>query len=178
MKTIFQPDIRPARPEDVTALAAMMSSYMRETYDDDWHGSVGALAWDGFGREFQMHVAFKAGDLVGLVAWRKAYDLHHCTSGGEVMDMFVVPMFRGRGLGASLVCAVAAEVVQAGGRFLKGQAVEDLSVRRLYARVAINFAAVDCTLAGRALRTMAGLADASPKEIARSLPLRSWNFEA
>ena len=170
--------IRPARPEDVPALAAMMVGYMREAFDDDWHGSAEALSRDGFGREFEMHVASSNADLVGLVAWRKAYDLHHCTSGAEVIDMFVVPAFRGRGIGPAMVCSVAAEVIQRGGKFLKGQAVEDRSVRRLYERAAVTFVAVECMLSGRALRTLAGLAHASPRTLARSLPQSSWNYEA
>ncbi|MDP8912546.1 MAG: GNAT family N-acetyltransferase [Pseudomonadota bacterium] len=160
------------------ALAALMSSYMRETYHDTWHGSPEAMALDGFGREFEMHVASTGDDLLGLAAWRKAYDLHHCISGAEVFDMFVVPAVRGRSIGASLICAVAAEVLQRGGKFLKGQAVDDLSVRRLYERVSVSFVAVECMLAGRALRTMASLASASPREMVRSLPPKAWNYEA
>ncbi len=150
-------NIRPATRADVPDVAALLRSYMRETYNDDWHGSAEGLARDGFGQEFEMHVALKEGDLVGFAGWRQAYDLHHCTIGAEVFDMFVVPAARGRSIGPSLVCAIAGEVLRRGGKFLKGQAVDDPSVRRLYQRVAISFVAVECTIAGRALRTMASL---------------------
>ena len=176
--TAQQVQIRPADPKDVPALAALMGSYMRESYDDSWHGSPEAMALDGFGREFEMHVASTGNDLIGFAAWRKAYDLHHCTSGAEMFDMFVVPAVRGRSIAASLVCAVAEEVLQRGGKFLKGQAVEEPSVRRLYERVSVSFVAVECVLAGRALRTMASLAGAPPRQVVRSLPPKSWNYQA
>ncbi|MBA3525723.1 MAG: hypothetical protein M3438_06430 [Pseudomonadota bacterium] len=44
-------------------------------------------------------------------------------------------------------------------------------------QVAVSFAAVDCTVTGRAFRTLAKLADASPEAVVRSLPSKSWNYE-
>ena len=170
--------IRPARQEDVPELAVLMVSYMRETYDDAWHGSPEALPRDGFGAEFEMHVATANGELIGVVAWRKTYDLHHCMSGAEVIDMFVRPGSRGRSIGPALVCGVAAEALQRGAKFLRGQAVHDPGVRRLYERVAVTSVTLECTLSGRAFRSLAGLAHASPRTLARSVPDRSWNYEA
>ncbi len=169
--------VRTAGREDVSALAELMSIYVRETYNSGWHGSAEALLRDGFGREFDMQVASIGGNLVGLAAWRKTYDLHHCMSGGEMTDMFVVPELRGKSIGPLLVCAVAAEVRRNGGQFLRGQAVDEPSVRRLYERVAIGSANVECTLSGRAFRTLADLARASPRQVAGSLPPKSWNYE-
>ena len=171
-------EIRAAIPADAPALAALIRSYMRETYDDDWHGSLEALSRDGFGREFDMHLALRGDDVVGFLAWRRTYDLHHCMSGGEVIDMFVVPAVRGRSVGPSLVCAVADEVLRRGGQFLRGQAVDDPSVRRLYERVAVSFGVVECTVSGRAFRSLAALRHASPRSLARSLPAKSANYEA
>jgi len=179
MTSIAEPvALRAATPADVPALAALMRSYMRETYNDDWHGSADAMARDGFGRDFEMHVAAKGGDLVGMVAWRKAYDLHHCTVGVEVIDMFVAPPgprqrhrsapgLRRRRRGAP----PRRQVPQGPGR-------RRPSVRRLYERVAITFLAVECIVAGRALRTLAQLAHAGAQALARSLPEKSWNHEA
>ncbi len=169
--------VRPAVLEDVSALAELMSIYVRETYNADWHGSAEALRRDGFGREFEMQVASIEGNLVGMAAWRKTYDLHHCMGGSEITDMFVVPELRGKSIGPLLVCAVAAEVLRNGGHFLRGQSVNEPSVRRLYERVAIGSANVECTLSGRAFRTLAKLARTSPKQIASSLPPKSWNYE-
>lgn len=169
---------RAARPTDVPAITALMISYMRETYDDEWHGSAEALERDGFGRDFHIHLATAGGAVVGMVAWHDSYDLHHCMKGAEVIDMFVVREARGRSVGPALVCAVAAAVLKRGGRFLRGQATEDAAVRRLYERVAICNVALQCTISGRAFRTLAGLDSESPRLIARSLPDKAWNREA
>ena len=171
-------EIRAATPDDVPALAALMVRYMRETFHDEWHGSAEALSRDGFGQNFEVHVGTVDGSIVGFLAWTPAYDLHHATRGAEVIDMYVTPDFRGRTIGPLLIAAVAAEVLRRGGLFLKGQAVDDSAVRRLYERVAVSFAAVDCTLAGRALRAIADLPRASPKALACSLPRKAWNYEA
>ena len=176
--TAARAEIRAATPDDVPALAELMGRYMRETFQDEWHGSAEALSRDGFGQKFEMQVGSVNGDIVGFLAWTPAYDLHHCTTGAEVIDMYVLPAFRGRTIGPLLVAAAAAEARRRGGLFLKGQAVDDPAVRRLYARLAVSFAAVDCTLAGRAFRTVADLARASPKALVRSLPQKSWNYEA
>ena len=156
-----------------------MADYMREAYGDAWHGSPEALLRDGFGAAFEMQVVELAGGTVGgLAAWRRTYDLHHCTCGGEIVDMFVLPALRGKGVGPALVCAVAAEVLRAGGVFLRGQSVEEPSVRRLYDRVAVGSAVTEFTIAGRALRTLAELAGSPPLSMARGLPDKSWNYEA
>ncbi|HEX7240820.1 MAG TPA: GNAT family N-acetyltransferase [Longimicrobiaceae bacterium] len=172
-------EIRPAEASDAPALARLMEAYMRETYRDSWHGSAEALLRDGFGREFEVHVArTREGRVVGLVAWRRAYDLHHCVAGAEIFDMYVVPEFRTRSLGPALVCAVAAEVRRRGGAFIRGQAVDDPAVRRLYGRVAVCSPGVECTIGGRALRRLADLAGSPARTLARSLPEKSWNYEA
>lgn len=41
--------IREAAPADVHAVAALLCEYMRETYNDEWRGSVNWLLQDGFG---------------------------------------------------------------------------------------------------------------------------------
>ena len=39
--------IREAGPADVHVVAALLREYMRETYDDEWRGSVNGLLQDG-----------------------------------------------------------------------------------------------------------------------------------
>ena len=172
--------IRPAQPGDVPAIVGLMHSYMQEAYGDIWHGSADALAKDGFGHEFDIQVAASScdGGLCGLVAWTRAYDFHHCMAGGEIIDMFVTPAVRGRSIGPLLVCAVAAEVHARGGLFLRGQAVKDRAVRRLYERVAVTAMTIECTISGRAFRTLSKLAGGTAKDVARRLPDRTWNYEA
>ena len=171
--------IRAARAADVPSIAEMMHAYMHETYRSSWHGSAEALSRDGFGRRFDMQVAAApSGEVVALAAWQRIYDLHHCIAGGEVIDMYVLPRLRGRGVGPALICAVAAEVQMQGGLFVKGQAVDEQSVRKLYERVAVSNAVVDCTIGGRAFRRLASLAGSPVKSVASSLPDKSWNYQA
>jgi len=51
---------RPAEPRDVPVLVQLLEAYMRETFKAPWHGSAEALRRDGFGREFEMHIATTA----------------------------------------------------------------------------------------------------------------------
>ena len=171
--------IRPAQPSDMHAIIGLMQSYMLEAYCDSWHGSAEALEKD-LGREFEIHVAASAcnAELVGLVVWKRAYDFHHCMAGGEIIDMFVAHAVRGRSIGPLLVCAVAAEIHARGGFFLRGQAVDEPSVRRLYERVAVTATTMECTISGRAFRTLSNLAGRSSRDLACGLPAKSWNYEA
>jgi GNAT superfamily N-acetyltransferase len=169
---------RPAALRDVPVLVQLLEAYMRETFKAPWHGSAEALRRDGFGREFEIHVAMTGGEhVMGFLAWRKSYDLHHCLTGGEILDLYVSPDYRGRGVAPALVCAVAAEILRRGGTYVKGQAVEHRVVQRLYARFAMCFPGTDCIVGGRAFRRVAELAGRSAREVARSLPEKSWNYE-
>jgi GNAT superfamily N-acetyltransferase len=170
--------IRSARQSDVPEICDLIERYMRETYGDSWHGSAEALSSDGFGRHFHLKVAPSAAQLVGFAAWRDTYDVHHCTIGGEIVDMFVLPAARGKGIGPALVCAVASDLRRKGGVFLKGQGVDDPAVRRLYERVAVRSNAVDYIVSGRAFRRIAELAHIRRKNLVRSLPDPSWSYES
>ena len=56
-------------------------------------------------------------------------------------------------------------------------ALEPTPGRRLYDRFCVFFPGATANLSGRAFRHLAGLAGASPREIARSLPEPAWNYE-
>jgi GNAT superfamily N-acetyltransferase len=169
---------RPAVPADVPRLAALLDAYMQETFARPWGGSEAALRADAFGAALEMIVA-ESGDgaLVAFVAFQRVYDLHHCVSGAEIVDMFVEPARRARGVAVELLAAVAAESRRRGGMFVKGQAVESPSARRLYARVATCFPGADCYVGGRAFRALADLSGRGPRAIARGLPPKMWNHE-
>lgn len=92
--------------------------------------------------------------------------------------MFVASSARGKGTGPALVCAIAAQVQQQGGAFLRGQAVDKASVRKLYNRVAMTCATEECTIGGRAFRAVAALASQPAKDIVRAVPAKGWNYEA
>jgi GNAT superfamily N-acetyltransferase len=110
---------QPAAARDVPVLVQLLEAYMRETFKAPWHGSAEALRHDGFGREFEMHVAMTDGEhVMGFLAWKKSYDLHHCLRGGEILDLYVSPDYRSRGVAPVLVCAVAAEILRRGGAYV------------------------------------------------------------
>lgn len=172
--------VRAAEPGDAPAIAELMRAYMQETYHDSWHGSAESVLRDGFGRAFEIQVVETPPPhpkIVGLAAWIGSYDFHHCITGGEILDLYVAREFRGRGVGAGLVFAVAAEIRRQDGSFLRGRAVESPAVRRLYARIAVCSSGVECTVGGRAFRCLAELAGSTARVAARSLPEKSWNYE-
>ena len=99
--------------------------------------------------------------------------------GVDIYDLYVVPEHRGRGIAVQLLARVAARALADGACYMRGSAaLEPTPGRRLYDRACVFFPGATANLSGRAFRHLAGLADASPREIARSLPQRAWNFEA
>jgi GNAT superfamily N-acetyltransferase len=169
--------VRAAVRDDIPALTSLLEAYMAETYDRPWSGSQKALEQDLGGKVEAMLAFSSIEESVGFASWFLAYDLHHCVSGGEVIDMFVRPAHRGRGAAPALLAAVAAAVQQRGGCYLRGQAVARPATRRLYDRVAVLFPGAECNVSGRAFRTIAALSGQSPREIARNLPDKSLNYE-
>jgi GNAT superfamily N-acetyltransferase len=149
---------------------------MQETYHGPWHGTQLGLADDGFGARFDLTVAVGEDALIGFAAWRTTYDLHHCLPGIEVIDMYVRPPQRGRGVAACLLARVAAQATQLGATFMTGGGVETGSARRLYARATMA-AGGQPYLSGRAFRALAELAGAPPRQLSGQLPPREWNLE-
>lgn len=170
--------VRPARDGDAAKLAELLRLYMRETYDTEWHGSEAALRGGGPDVQFRMNVALDSTQtVVGFVAWSPAYDLHWCVSGGVVLDLYVRPSARGRTMALRLLSSVASAVRAGGGSFLRGRAVDSTGAARLYARAAVCESGLECTLSGRAFRQLAELENSPTRELVRSLPDRSWNYE-
>ncbi len=170
--------VRTFEPGDIPALVELLAAYMQETFGAPWKGTVEALNRDGLGTEFETEVAVSSdGYVIGFASWHKAYDLHHCITGGEIMDMYVTPANRGYGVAPALVYAVSARVFAQGGKYLRGKAVENRMVQRLYERLAVCFPGADCIVGGRAFRRLAELIGQSPKSATRRLPDKSWNYE-
>jgi len=87
--------VRATEQSDIPALVQLLETYMLETFKVLWRGSAEALRRDGFGREFEIHVAVTDdGHVIGFVAWTKSYDLHHCLTGGDILDLYVAPASR------------------------------------------------------------------------------------
>ncbi len=170
--------IRPALPTDAPDLATLLHAFMQDAFQRPWHGTVDALQRDGCGARFETSVAVASnGAMVGFVAWEGSYDLHHCVSGGHLIDMYVRPSHRGRGVALALVADVADRVRQRGGHYVRGQAVQTPSVQRMDDRIALLFPGAECNVGGRAFRALADLAGLSAREAARRLPPKAWNYE-
>jgi len=168
---------RIAEPRDAPALAELLQAYMRETYANPWHGTRERLERDALGAHLNMALAVSGDRAVGFAAWGATYDLHHCFPGIEVVDMFVLPSHRGRGIAVGLLATAAAHGRRAGATFMAGGAVPTGSGNKLYARAAIQHGD-KFHLSGRAFRTLAEADPASPRSVLRSLPSKEWNFEA
>src|SRR5215831_11033260 len=95
--------IREAGPDDVHTVGALLRAYMLETYHEEWRGTVDGLRQDGFGARFRALIAALPDQTVGFLAWETSYDLHHCLSGGHVLDLYVTPRHRARGIAVQLI---------------------------------------------------------------------------
>lgn len=170
--------IRNAIQDDIPDLEKLLTAFMQETFQRSWSGTPQKLARDGFGAEFQMVVAEAENhQLIAFGAWKPSYDLHHCIKGGEVIDLYVDPNYRGWGVALKLIMAIATQLQQEGGVYIKGQAVESPSVQRLYQRCARCFPGADCYVSGRAFRRLAELSDHPLRDVVRNLPEAAWNYE-
>lgn len=167
---------RPAVADDLDEVARLLEQYVRETYHGAWHGTADRLARDGLGAHFSLMLA-AAGALIGVAAWRRTYDLHYCLPGCEVIDMFVLPAYRGRGIGPCLLASTAAHAAEAGATFMTGGAVDTGAAGKLYRRATISHGGQPY-LSGRAFRAFAGLAGATPRELLGRMPPQEWNRQA
>ena len=79
---------------------------------------------------------------------------------------------------SSPLCMAAKDIEEAGGRFLKGEAVVSGTGGALYRRAAVLETMEKATLSGRAFRELASQANRPVRQILRELPIHSWNFEA
>jgi len=149
---------------------------MLETYHEEWRGTVNGLLQDGFGARFRALIAALPDQTVGFLAWETSYDLHHCLSGGHVLDLYVTPRHRARGIAVQLIARAAGIIHNEGGAFIKGGAVDSGTGSRLYGRFAPSFGN-DYILGGKAFRHLAARADLPVRKLVRSMPHREWNFE-
>jgi len=168
--------IREATPVDVPGVAALVRAYMLETYHEEWRGSVTGLLQDGFGVRLRALIAALAEQAVGFLAWETSYDLHHCLSGGHVLDLYVAQRHRSRGIAVQLIARAAGIIHSEGGAFIKGGAVDSGTGSRLYGRFAPAFGN-DYILGGKAFRHLAAQSNLPVRKLVRSMPEREWNFE-
>jgi GNAT superfamily N-acetyltransferase len=168
--------IRETSPDDVHRFATLLRAYMLETYHEEWRGSVNGLLEDGFGAHFHALIAVFADQAVGFLAWERSYDLHHCLTGGHILDLYVIHRHRARGVAVQLLARAAGIIHSDDGAFMKGGAVESGTGSRLYGRFAPAFGN-DYILGGKAFRHLAAQANLPIRTLVRSAPKREWNFE-
>lgn len=168
--------IREASTHDAHVVATLLRAYMLETYHEEWQGSVTGLLQDGFGARFRLLMAARADQAVGFLAWERSYDLHHCLTGGHILDLYVAHPHRARGIAVQLIARAAGTIHSEGGAFIKGGAVDTGAGSRLYARFAPAFGN-DYILGGKAFRHLAAQSGLPVGELVRSLPEKEWNFE-
>ncbi len=97
--------------------------------------------------------------------------------GGVIVDLYVCPSYRSRGVAVLLATELAAEIQKSGGTHLKGGAVESPVVHRLYKRIAMRLGENEYYVSGRAFRHLANLSGKGLREIAKNLPETAWNSE-
>ena len=111
--------IRNATLEDTPNLQKLLMAFMQETFQRPWGGTPQKLEQDGLGAEFQMVIAEAENyPLVAFAAWISSYDLHYCMKGGQVIDLFVEPAHRGRGIAVRLITEIALQIQQQGGVYI------------------------------------------------------------
>ena len=151
--------------------------YLREAYSADWGGDEATLASDIAHGRVSIFIADVAGNIIGFAAYVMIYDLHWCVRGAEVIDLYVAPQHRGRGIALQMLATVAAGIQSNGGVFLKGGAAENAAVKRFYTRAALMAGNGECYLSGRAFKHIAGFAGKPVREMVRSVPDPAWNLE-
>ena len=172
--------VRPATPEDAEGLARMLAAYLAEGFPD--HPGMDAarlrdeVLADPHGQ--RVVVAERGGELVGFMSWHPVYDMHWGASGATIADLYVEPASRGHGVALALTVEVCAIARAEGGSFLRGGSYDRSSpTGRFYERFAIGYDSAECHCGGRAFRELADLRGRSPREAARALPPREWNFQ-
>jgi hypothetical protein len=76
-----------------------------------------------------------------------------------------------------LIMAIATEIQQQGGVYLKGQAVENPSAQRLYQRCARCFPEANCYVSERVFRQSTELSDQHLRDLMKNLSELVWNDE-
>ncbi|SCE96981.1 Acetyltransferase (GNAT) family protein [Micromonospora chaiyaphumensis] len=162
------PTIRPARPEDVPAVVAMVHELADyERAPEQCHLTEEQLTAALFGPAPALfgHVAVDpAGQPIGFALWFLNFSTWEGVHGVYLEDLYVRPAARGTGAGRLLLATLAAICVERGYRRLEWWMLNWNPAARFYA--AIGAAPMDewvpYRLAGTALHDLAAQATAAP----------------
>lgn len=127
MQTLSSLAIRKATPEDVPEILALireLALYEREP--DAVLATEADLLRDGFTepRRFHCLMAEWDGVIAGFALYFHNYSTWRGRAGIHLEDLFVRPVYRGRGIGKALLTRVAAITVAEGGQRLQWDVLE------------------------------------------------------
>lgn len=167
---------RPASDGDLGDVLSMIDDFVKDhparSHPRSREGLRGAFL--GERAVAELVVAEWRGAVVGMVEWRRIYDMFWNMHGGHAEFLYVRPHARGRGVALSIMTTVCARVRACGGEFLYGSGTAETTP--LYARVMIpSGQSTDCHLSGEAFATMADLAGRPVRDMVRSLPTPELN---
>jgi ribosomal protein S18 acetylase RimI-like enzyme len=152
--------IRPARPADGGALAAMLDALNAELGVPPAAEAEPRLRADGFGPDaaFACLIAEREGTPAGYALFLPAYDTETSARGLFLSDLYVAPAARGRGLGRALVVATARAGARGGGQFVYWEVLKSNGrARALYRGMAEELDDVIlCVAEGAAFERLAG----------------------
>ncbi|WP_142849762.1 GNAT family N-acetyltransferase [Telmatospirillum sp. J64-1] len=126
--------IRPAIPEDAAGLAELLNELDLHVGNPGGVFTAEKVLADGFGPEAAFHCLVAEGGtgLLGYLLWYPAYDTDLAARKMWVSDIYVRPAGRGKGVGAALLRAAAAEALARGWPSLELPAFAEESTLRFY----------------------------------------------
>jgi GNAT superfamily N-acetyltransferase len=169
--------IRHATADDAVEIGRMVADFVKGHPAENHPRSSKTLRDAFFGEHpvARLLVAERAGEIIGMMQWRRIYDMFWGMFGAEAAWLYVKPQYRGSGIVAALVARVCSEASVAGATFLQGGGGDGPS--SLYERVAIGHSDRACHLSGKAFQVIAGLDGLPVREIVRRLPPKEMGLQ-
>lgn len=114
--------IRPASTADASAIQSLIAALAKETIGPDKNVlSVDAILRYGFGEDkcFECRVAEERGAVVAVLVLLDEFSTWRGVKGVYVLDIYIAPAARGRGLGKRLIAEAARWAGSRGARYLR-----------------------------------------------------------
>lgn len=128
--------IRAATPDDAATVVTLVHMLDRDEGVTDSPMTADDFLRNGFGDEarFRVLLAVEHGAALGYTMFQRSYDTEHAARGLYLIDLYVVPEARRRGVGRALVAAVARACQADGGRYLFWNAYQKNDAGRAFYR--------------------------------------------
>jgi GNAT superfamily N-acetyltransferase len=108
-------------------------------------------------------------EVIAFLAWLPCCDLHWCIKGGVIVNLFVCPQHRSRGVAVLLATYLSRQIQERGGTHLKGGAVENPIVHRLYQRIAMRLSDNEYYVSERVCRHLVSLSGKNLRQYSKEL---------